>query len=93
MNKARVQYSSTRESVSSAAPEVTNEKSPIKIFSDDAVDLVANTDIAIDDSIFRKYCSKFHCPFQELQDHLEQCGCDVEIKIDLVFTNPPYNFR
>lgn len=31
--------------------------------------------------------------FQELPDELEQCGYEVEMKIDVVLTDPPYNVR
>lgn len=55
--------------------------------------LVADTNIAILDSALQKYRRVFKCPFQELRDHFKQYSCDVEMNIDLVLTDPPYNVR
>lgn len=35
----------------------------------------------------------FSVPFQRFSDHLEQGGCEVKMKIDLILTKSPYNLR
>lgn len=88
-----MQSRSTDEVPSSAAPEVKNENFLMDIFLDVPEDQVAYTNTAILEGVLTKYCQIFQCLFQELPDHLEQCGCNVEMEIGLVRTDPPYNVR
>lgn len=59
----------------------------------DAKDPVAGTDTAILDLELQTYCGIFQCPLHELPDHLEQCGCVLGMKIDLILSGSPYIVR
>lgn len=60
----------------------------MSIVLDDRENLVADTDTALLEGVLQNPCSILQCPFQERPDSLEQCGCYVETKVDLVPTDP-----
>lgn len=93
VKKAHVKRSSTGEGLSSAAPEAKNEDVLMNIVLDDAERLVADNETSILESALQMYCRVFQSSFQELPDHLEQCACDVEMKINLILTDSVYNVR
>lgn len=59
VKKVRVQSSSTGEVSSSAVSEVNNENVLMEIVSNDAEDLVAETDTVLLESALRKFCRIF----------------------------------
>lgn len=84
---------STGEDVSSVAPERKNENVLKGIVLDDAENPVANTVHAVLEGPLQKYCRTFQCPIKNVPDQLDQCGCDIEIKMEVVLTDPSYNNR
>lgn len=91
--KERMQHSYTGESSSSAAPEVKNNNVVMVTVFDDAEAPVADITTAIFENALWKYCRIFQDLLQELPDPFEQCGCDVEMKINLVLTDHPHNVQ
>lgn len=63
----------------------------MNIVLDEAKDLVGNTNTAILETELQKYFFILQCPFRQVPDNHEQCGCDIRIKMDLVLTAPPCN--
>lgn len=84
VKKARVHDRSTGEGSSFVLPDVKNEDVLMDVVSDNTEDLVPETDDTILESALQNHCRIFQCPSQELPDHLKQCGCDIEMKINLV---------
>lgn len=89
LKEARVQRKSRGGGLSTAAPKNQNEDVCIYIFLDGVEQSVGDTDNAEFKRALRKYSLIFQWPFQQLPDRLEQCGCDTEMKIGLVTTDPP----
>lgn len=80
MMKKRVQRRYTDEFSFSAASEVKDENILTNIVLDDPMDPVDVTDTFNFDNALQMYYRIFHC-------------CDIEVKIKLVLSDQPYNFR
>lgn len=63
------------------------------IVSYNSEDFVADTDNAILERALRNHRPVFQSLFLELPDHLKQCGGHVEMKIDILLSDPPYNIH
>lgn len=63
------------------------------IILDDAQDPAIDRDTAMVEGALQKYFRIFQCPFQELLDHLKQGCSNVEMRIDLLLADSPYNVR
>lgn len=92
VKKARVEQSSTSEDHFSATPDRMNEIVLLYIDLDDTVGLVTDTGTIVPEMWYESITAIL-CLLYKFLYHLDQCSSDPEMKIDVILTDPPYNFR